>query len=209
MTTVLLVRHGETPWNCERRLQGWAPTTLTETGENQAETLGDSIEEKYDIDKIYASDLPRTKQTAEIISRHVPADIKFSFGWRERDFGIAQGLSYREFSMKFPDLSLQTAGEDAITLSPESGESLLETKQRVMTEWETLLNETTLSNTVLVVTHSGPISLLLAEIDGRTIVDSFLNYPQENCAINEITVTNTEKVIVKENHSFTPTRDNA
>ncbi len=200
MTTVLLVRHGETHWNRERRLQGWAPSVLTETGEQQAETLGIAIKQEYDIDRICASDLARTKQTAEIITRQNPVDITYTAGWRERDFGIAQGLTYSEFSRKLPGLSLQTAGEDAIEISPESGESLLDTKQRILTEWQTLIEETDPTTTVLVVTHSGPLNLLLAELDDRSIVSSFLDHSQDNCTINEIAVSNSVVTIVKENH---------
>lgn len=200
MTTVLLVRHGETHWNRERRLQGWAPATLTETGEQQAETLGVAIKHEYDVDRIHASDLPRTKQTAEIISRHNPVDITYSAGWRERDFGVAQGLTYSEFSRKLPGLSLQTAGEDAIETSPESGESLLDAKQRILTEWHALIEETDPANTVLIVTHSGPLNLLFAELNNRGIVSSFLEHSQDNCTINEVSVSDSSVTIVKENH---------
>lgn len=200
MTTVLLVRHGETHWNRERRLQGWAPVTLSETGEQQADTLGVTIDQEYDIDKVYASDLPRTKQTAEIITRHIPLEITYAPGWRERDFGIAQGLTYSEFSRKLPELSLQTAGEDAIPCSPESGESLLDTKQRVLAAWRSLVDETDSSTTVLVVTHSGPLNLLLGELDNRSIVSSFLDHSQDNCTINEVSVSDTDETIVKENY---------
>lgn len=199
MTTVLLVRHGETHWNQEQRLQGWAPASLTETGEQQADTLGATIEQHYEVDRIYASDLPRTKQTAEIITRHIPLEITYSPGWRERDFGIAQGLTYSEFSRKLPELSLTTAGEDAITISPESGESLLDTKQRVLDEWQSLLETTDPLDTIVVVTHSGPLNLLLAELDDRGIVSSFLDHTQDNCTINEVAVSDTEETIVKEN----------
>lgn len=199
MTTVLLVRHGETHWNQEQRLQGWAPASLTETGEQQADTLGATIEQHYEVDRIYASDLPRTKQTAEIITRHIPLEITYSPGWRERDFGIAQGLTYSEFSRKLPELSLKTAEEDAITISPESGESLLDTKQRVLDEWQSLLETTDPLDTIVVVTHSGPLNLLLAELDDRGIVSSFLDHTQDNCTINEVVVSDTEETIVKEN----------
>ena len=63
-TTVLLVRHGETTWNRERRVQGWAPSALTERGKQQARAAGRAIAEGHAVDRIVASDLRRAAETA-------------------------------------------------------------------------------------------------------------------------------------------------
>ncbi|PSP97202.1 hypothetical protein BRC89_12390 [Halobacteriales archaeon QS_4_70_19] len=69
MTTVLLLRHGETTWNRQGRIQGWAPTPLTERGHEQARRAGTAIADTYDVDRVVASDLRRTRETtAEALS---------------------------------------------------------------------------------------------------------------------------------------------
>lgn len=65
--TVLLVHHGETTWNRERRVQGWAPTGLTERGEEQARAAGRAIAAEHAVDRIVTSDLRRTAETARLL----------------------------------------------------------------------------------------------------------------------------------------------
>lgn len=202
MARVLLVRHGETAWNRERRIQGWAPTNLTDRGRDQAATLADALEHAYEITRIHASDLPRTQETAGILTPALDAPLTLDPRWRERDFGFCQGLPYDDFTDTFPDLSLAAAGEPAVRTTPESGESLQATRDRVLAAWHDLTDTTTPDETVLVVTHGGPICLLLGHLDNRPIVQSFLDYRQDNCAINEVTLDNPPR-IVRENH--TPT----
>ena len=77
MTTLLLVRHGETDWNAERRWQGHADVPLNERGRKQAQRLADSFPGDA-VDAIYASDLARARETAEILGARLGRLIRMT-----------------------------------------------------------------------------------------------------------------------------------
>ena len=60
---IVVLRHGETAWNDEGRMQGWAPVPLNETGREQATAAGRHLADEYEFDAVYASDLERTRET--------------------------------------------------------------------------------------------------------------------------------------------------
>ena len=91
MGRVLLVRHGQTTWNRAGRVQGWAPTPLTERGRAQAEALADHLATEGDLDLLRASDLRRALETAEYVARATGLEARAESAWRERDFGCLQG----------------------------------------------------------------------------------------------------------------------
>jgi probable phosphoglycerate mutase len=188
--TVLLVRHGETEWNRTRRVQGWAPVGLDDTGRRQARSAADRIASEYDVDRIVASDLRRTRETARILGRslEVPDDRRrFDRAWRERDFGVYQGLSYEALFDGHPEFAIGTNREAALQIRPEGGESLLEARDRVLGAFRSLVAG--LSETVLVVTHGGPIHVVRAHVDGRDLVAEIENHSPDNCSIAEFAVT--------------------
>lgn len=192
MGRVLLVRHGETTWNRERRIQGWSPTALNERGREQVAALTDTLTDQYDVHRIFASDLRRTRETAEPIARAIGLDVTFDERWRERNFGECQGLKYEEFTEQYPQLSVATAGRDAIDVKPEDGETLREMYNRNVAAWEDVTAQTASGETSLVVTHGGPIALLLGHLKGLGPAASLNEHRQANCAINEITLPEAE-----------------
>lgn len=185
MTTIVLVRHGETTWNREQRVQGWAPAPLTDRGREQAGQLGAALTERYDIDRILSSDLYRAEETVEILLEYFDAPVTFESAWRERDVGIYQGIPRDEMSDRFPQHSLETAGREAAHRRPESGERLVDVRTRVIERWETMLAECESGETILIVTHGGPISLLLGHLKDLDIVEAILEQSQGNCSITE------------------------
>jgi probable phosphoglycerate mutase len=185
MTTIVAVRHGETTWNRQRRLQGWAPARLTDRGRERADRLGATLAQRYDIDRVLSSDLHRAEETAAILGDHVDAPVAFESAWRERDLGVHQGLPVDEMAERFPEYDLEKAGPEAAHRRPESGERLADVRDRVVAEWETTLAESEPGETVLVVTHGGPIRLLLGHLKGLDIVETILDQPQDTCSITE------------------------
>lgn len=192
MGCVLLVRHGETTWNRDRRIQGWASTNLNDRGRDQVAALRDTITDQYDIHRIVASDLRRTRETVEPIASIVEPDVEFDKRWRERNFGACQGLTYEEFTAHYPHLSVAKAGHEAIDAKPEDGETLREMYNRIVAAWEDVTAKTMVGETSLVVTHGGPIALLLGHLKGLGPAESLNEHRQANCAINEITVPDFE-----------------
>ncbi|MFC6796707.1 MULTISPECIES: histidine phosphatase family protein [unclassified Haladaptatus] len=197
---VLLVRHGETHWNRERRMQGWAPSRLTENGEQQARVTGETLAAEYDIAHIYASDLTRTRETTVHIRESVEADATFDSAWRERDLGVYQGLTHDEITERFPEFSLTRAGLEAAAKVPEGGESLVQVRDRVLSGWEDLTENHREGDTVLVVSHGGPMYLLLGHLQGHDIVESYTRLRLKNCSVSEIAVEE-ESRVVRENET--------
>lgn len=100
-TTILLIRHGETAWNAEKRLQGHLDIALNAEGERQAALLGAALAAEP-VDHIISSDLQRARQTAEAIARARGAQVGIDPALRERCYGGFEGLLYSEIAARFP-----------------------------------------------------------------------------------------------------------
>ena len=92
MTTLLLVRHGETDWNAEGRLQGHTDRPLSDYGRRQARRLAEELEGE-ELEAIYSSDLARAHETAEIVGERLGLPIVLEPDLREKDWGTWEGLN--------------------------------------------------------------------------------------------------------------------
>jgi broad specificity phosphatase PhoE len=102
VTTILLARHGETDWNAERRFQGHADPPLNETGRAQARALADDLAAEG-VDAVYASDLRRARETAEIVAARAGAEVVVLPELREIDVGEWQGLTVADVEERYPE----------------------------------------------------------------------------------------------------------
>lgn len=104
-STILLIRHGETAWNAERRLQGHLDIALNPEGERQAAALAAALAGET-IDVLVSSDLMRARQTAEAIARGrgpgMALELAQDRALRERCYGGFEGLLYSEIADRFP-----------------------------------------------------------------------------------------------------------
>ena len=100
-TSIVLIRHGETAWNAERRLQGHIDIALNDEGLRQAGALGAALAADP-FDAIYASDLQRAFQTAQAVARPHGMPVLADPGLRERCYGGFEGLLYAEIEQRFP-----------------------------------------------------------------------------------------------------------
>jgi len=98
---IILIRHGETAWNAERRLQGHLDIPLNTEGERQAKRLAEALAPES-IDLVYASDLQRARQTAQAVARLRGMPVHVDHGLRERCYGGFEGLLYSEIEQRFP-----------------------------------------------------------------------------------------------------------
>src|SRR3954469_18439411 len=92
MTELLLVRHGETDWNAEGKLQGHTDRPLNDYGRRQAEALAERLAEER-VDAVYARDLARTRETAEIVGARLGLPVVLDPDLRERNWGTWEGLT--------------------------------------------------------------------------------------------------------------------
>lgn len=201
MTTVVLLRHGETDWNRDGRVQGWAASPLNDSGREQARQAGRHLAATYDFDRLIASDLRRTRETtAQLLDAGSFPEPEFTEGWRERSFGAFQGLTYGQVFEEFPEHDARL-GVVGLGSTPERGESLLEVRDRVLDAWRDLLESAGPNDDVLVVTHGGPIYLLFAHVRDLDLPSALAGLFQYNCAVNELRYEQADDAveIVREN----------
>ncbi|WP_436908096.1 histidine phosphatase family protein [Halosimplex marinum] len=186
---VLLVRHGETTWNRDGRIQGWADATLTETGREQARAVGEHLADAG-IDRLVVSDLKRTLETAaELRAAGVAAEPERARAWRERDFGELQGLTRTAIASRHPEYHRD--GSLLAVRSVEGGESLPAFETRVREGWEQLVDGLAASETAAVVTHGGPIRAALSAVTDRDLTSLAPEFSPSNCGVTEIAVEGT------------------
>lgn len=138
MTTILLARHGETEWNRDGRFQGHADPSLTDLGRTQAGALAESLGDEP-FDAVYASDLRRAYETAEIVGSCLGLAVEQEAGLREIDVGSWQGLTRIE-----------------IDGAEWDGESADEHRQRVLEALRQIAGRHP-DGRVLVVAHGGTV----------------------------------------------------
>ena len=95
MTRLLLVRHGETDWNAEGRLQGHTDRPLSDYGRRQAQALAEELADEP-LDALYASDLARARETAEIVGARLGLPVVLEPDLREKNWGTWEGLTPTE-----------------------------------------------------------------------------------------------------------------
>ncbi|TYR73933.1 histidine phosphatase family protein [Rossellomorea vietnamensis] len=150
MTKICIVRHGQTDWNKERRLQGRTDIDLNETGERQAADAREYLHnEEWDV--IITSPLKRAKRTAEIINERLQLPLLEMEEFAERYFGEAEGLLIEESRRKYPNGG--SPGQ-------ESREEVVDRAIRGVEEIQQRFPD----KNVLLVAHGALIGLLLAEL---------------------------------------------
>jgi uncharacterized phosphatase len=163
VTTILLVRHGETDWNLHRRLQGHSDTPLNDRGREQALALASELAGEQ-IDAVYSSDLVRAHETARIVAEHHGLDVTAIDDLRERHFGTWEGLSDDEIHERFPEAASGAWGD---------GETREAMARRVFDALQRIA-ETHPGGRVLVVSHGGPLRAVLRHcgVDGVERIDN-------------------------------------
>ena len=129
-TRILAIRHGETLWNVDSRIQGHLNIGLNDTGRWQAERLGMALKDEP-ITAIYASDLSRAHDTALAVSRHTGVPVQAEPGLRERSFGEFEGRTFAEIETELPEQAKRWRQRDP-SFTPAGGESLLMLEARVL-----------------------------------------------------------------------------
>lgn len=180
MTTLLLIRHGETQWNIEQRYQGHGDSALSEQGKVQVEALAAQMQSRR-FSHLYASDLGRTQQTAAAISRRSGHPVIPEPRLRERNYGIFEGLTAEEIETQYPEIyrEFKTRRPDFII---PGGESIDQFVERITACFEELRQRHAQTN-IAVVTHGGVINRFLRSIAG---IDHQISRPFiiKNAAIN-------------------------
>jgi probable phosphoglycerate mutase len=185
VTRVLAVRHGETAWNVENRIQGQLDVPLNELGRWQAQRLAFAMEGET-VDAIYTSDLRRTVETA------VPTGRACSVGWvtdpglRERGFGVFEGLTFTEIEQRWPEQSARWRRRDP-TFGAEGGETLSEFYARSVA-CVSRLAAAHWGQSIMIVTHGGVLDCLYRAAS-RVALDAPRSWQIGNASINRLLFT--------------------
>jgi probable phosphoglycerate mutase len=178
---VYLIRHGETLWNTEKRLQGQNDSPLTCEGLKQVSLLAGRLS-SVRFNAVYSSDLGRAKHTTEIITsqlNHVP--VTFDDRIRERHFGCFQGLTWEEISDRFPEESAKEMSGNPLNCVPE-GESKQQLLSRALAFFEDIVLRHA-NQTILVVSHGGILNVWTRHVL-HIPLDTPRRFRIDNIAIN-------------------------
>jgi len=175
LTTVYLIRHGETEWNLNGRWQGHADVPLNALGYRQARLLARRLaESSVRFDAIYSSDLDRAFQTAWELGAAVKVPVQLLPPLREIDLGAWSGLTYEEIKARFPsEIELLNLGHD---IPRGGGESMRALQKRVVEAVDAIVAHHS-GQTLALVTHGGCVRALLTHADNYNAGDAFARFP--------------------------------
>lgn len=190
MTTLILVRHGQTDWNINRRFQGSSDIALNTQGLAEAELLANRIKEER-FDAVYSSDLARAMSTAQRITTQ---DITAEPRLREIGFGLWEGLTIQEIKEQYPEEFAAWRRQEA---GPPEGETIHQVAERVKTFIAHLRRHHS-HDRVLVVSHGGTIGVLICLLLGLSPEQVWL-FRLNNTSISEVGIYEFGNVLLRLN----------
>lgn len=186
MIEILLIRHGETDWNAEKRLQGFLDIELNAEGLRQANLLAQVLRGEQ-LDAIYSSDLRRALQTAQPLAATRNLTVQVDPDLRERCYGAFEGLRYAEIGDRFPEAHRAMLAREVDARYPPGvnvAETLREFSARSVGVLMRLLSNTQ-HKKIAVVTHGGVLDCI-----NRTARGTDLSQPRDfdipNTGINRL-----------------------
>ena len=165
-TEIILIRHGETEWNSQKRMQGHSNSDLSSVGQAQIQALGQWMK-NVPFNLIYSSDSLRAKQTAEAITQFSGHELQFDQRLREKNLGVFEGLTSEEARDRHPKVFrlFKTAGSKYVINEGESTQQLLDRALEIVNEIRIKHPD----ERVLLVTHGGFIRVVMKHSLGLSL----------------------------------------
>ena len=183
VTDFILIRHGETDWNREARMQGHADIALNDLGIAQAEQVATALQAER-LHAMYSSDLCRAQDTAaQICAQQTGLQLQLSPALRERHYGIFQGRTLAEVEAEDPAAAARWRQRDA-NFAPEGGESLPEFAGRIQA-WLAQAASAHSGQQICVVTHGGVLDVVWRMAHGLAL-DTPRAWALPNTGINRL-----------------------
>jgi len=203
---IYLVRHGETEWNKEYRLQGQADTRLNDYGRELAQITAEALKD-IPFDVIYHSPLNRAEETAVILKQSRTIDIIADERIKEMSFGTAEGCHILSIKNNPEDPMYNFLKHPGDYIPPENGERFEDVAARSAEFMEeTILPLEGKYKNVLIVAHGAVNRTILNAIAGIPVSD-FWNIRLKNCAVSIIDLTNGILTIEQEGAIYYPTEE--
>jgi 2,3-bisphosphoglycerate-dependent phosphoglycerate mutase len=191
-TRIVAIRHGQTAWNAETRMQGQLDTALDALGRWQAEQLAEALDGEA-IDAIVSSDLTRAMETALPLARRRGLPVRGERALRERSFGVFQGFTYAHIAKHWPDGAARWRARDS-QFGADGGETLASFYQRVVNAAVRLTTEFA-GRSVVWVTHGGVLDCL-HRAAMRVALDAPRSWTLDNASINRLLYTDQGLMLV-------------
>ena len=182
VTELIVLRHGETAWNAEGRIQGHLDSPLNEEGLAQALLAADRLA-RESFSHLYSSDLGRALQTVQPIADRSGRRVQVDAHLRERNLGAFQGLTGAQCERRFPDHYAHFRARDPDHVMP-GGESARHLYDRV-SDFFTRLAHEHVGRRVVVVTHGGVLDALY-RLAYRLPLDRPRDFPIYNAGLNVV-----------------------
>jgi len=183
MSEILLLRHGETLWNIEGRIQGHRDSPLSAEGEAQAEALAARLAaERPDV--LYVSDLGRARQTMAPIARATGLVPQVDPSLRERCYGVFEGRTWPEIERDFPEQYAESL-TGVPSAKADGGESMLEFHDRAVGAL-TRIADASGDDKVVIVAHGGVLGMLYRHIMNIPL-EAPRKYAMPNASLNRFT----------------------
>jgi len=162
-TTFIVIRHGETQWNAQQRLQGHGDSPLTPRGRTETLALARRLEHIH-FDRLISSDLGRAMETAGIIAGHTGHTLAVDSALRERNYGALEGLTVPEIQSGHPEAFERLLASDAGYVIP-GGESRQQQFDRNIAFFKAFVRENP-GTTVALVVHGGVLDSFFRFVAG-------------------------------------------
>jgi probable phosphoglycerate mutase len=156
-TRIIAVRHGETAWNVDTRIQGHLDIALNDTGHWQARQVARALADEP-LAAVYTSDLQRAHATALAIAQASGAPLVAEPGLRERSFGELEGRTFTEIEAELPEQARRWRQRDP-HFAPTGGETLVQLRERIAATTHRLAAQHT-EQLIVLVAHGGVLDML-------------------------------------------------
>lgn len=156
-TRIIAIRHGETAWNVDTRIQGHLDIALNDTGRWQARQVARALADEP-LAAVYTSDLQRAHATAQAIAQASGAPLVAEPGLRERSFGELEGRTFAEIEADLPEQARRWRQRDP-HFAPTGGETLVQLRERIAATTHRLAAQHT-EQLIVLVAHGGVLDML-------------------------------------------------
>ena len=181
-TRIIAIRHGETLWNVDTRIQGQLDIPLNPVGHGQARRLANALKDEP-VTAVYSSDLMRASQTAGYLASELGMEVNHEPGLRERNFGDFEGKTFAEIEAVLPLQATRWRKRDP-QFAPAGGESLLDLTSRVV-ETASRLAARHPGELIALVGHGGVMDVLY-RAGARLDIQAARTWALGNAAINRL-----------------------
>jgi len=182
-TRIIVLRHGETAWNHDTRIQGHTDIDLNDTGRWQAAQLGKALADEP-LDAVYASDLKRAYATGQAVAQAQGLTVQAEPGLRERCFGALEGLTWLEIETQHPEHAAAWRTRVPEWAPPGGGESLAVLRERIITTLNAIATRHP-DQQVAVVAHGGVLDIIYRAATGLDL-QAPRSWLLKNAAINRV-----------------------